>query len=311
VEATVQALLEAVENSPPQRIRLCDLQTLINSLKLRKACGIDDIPNECLRHLPRRPLVHLTHLFNHCLWLSHFSKPWKEAKVITLPKPGKDSKFSQNIRPISLLSTTSKLFEKVILNIVQKHIEERGLLKASQYGFRARHSTTLQYTRLTVYVTISFNNMSTAAEFLDIKNSFDITWHSGLLCKLSKLEFSTSLIKLISSFLSQRRFSVSVRNIYTKGNASRGAPRFGPVTFFVQHVYKWCPQTPGVYLALSPYDTCLYAADRKVGFVVRKLQRGLSSMETWCEGWNIKLMKIRLRGFTFPAVIDRLSPILH
>jgi ferredoxin-NADP reductase len=58
VEARVQALLEIVDNNPPQRIRPCDLQKLINSLKLRKACGIDGIPNECLRHLPRRPLDH-------------------------------------------------------------------------------------------------------------------------------------------------------------------------------------------------------------------------------------------------------------
>jgi hypothetical protein len=60
VEARVQALLEIVDNKPPERIRPCDLQKLINSLKLRKACGIDGIPNECLKHLPRRPLVHLT-----------------------------------------------------------------------------------------------------------------------------------------------------------------------------------------------------------------------------------------------------------
>jgi hypothetical protein len=53
VEARVQALLEAVDNTP-ERARPCDLQKLIHFLKLRKACGIDD--------LPRRPLVHLTQL---------------------------------------------------------------------------------------------------------------------------------------------------------------------------------------------------------------------------------------------------------
>jgi hypothetical protein len=42
--------------TPPQRIRPCDLQKLLNSLKLKKACGIDGIPNECLGQLPRRPL---------------------------------------------------------------------------------------------------------------------------------------------------------------------------------------------------------------------------------------------------------------
>jgi hypothetical protein len=56
------------------------------------------------RHFPRRPLVHLTHLFNHCLRLSHFPKSWKGAKFITLPKAGKDPKFL-NLRQISLLLT--------------------------------------------------------------------------------------------------------------------------------------------------------------------------------------------------------------
>jgi hypothetical protein len=110
------------DKSHPQRIRPCDLQKLIKSLKLREVCGIDGITNECLRHLLRRPLVYLTHLFNHCLRLSHFPYPWKEAEIITLPKPGKDPKFPQNLRPISLLSTTGKLFEKAILKILQKHI---------------------------------------------------------------------------------------------------------------------------------------------------------------------------------------------
>jgi hypothetical protein len=62
VQATVRTLLEAIENISPERIGPCDLQKLVNSLKLRKACGIDGIPNECLRQLPRRPFVHLTHL---------------------------------------------------------------------------------------------------------------------------------------------------------------------------------------------------------------------------------------------------------
>jgi hypothetical protein len=65
--------------------------------------------------LPRIPLVHLTHLINHRIRLSHFPTSWKEAKVVALPKPGKDPKFSQNLRPVSLLSSTGEVFEKVIL----------------------------------------------------------------------------------------------------------------------------------------------------------------------------------------------------
>jgi hypothetical protein len=109
----------------------------------------DDISNECLGLLPTRPLAHLTHLFDHCPQLSHFSKPWKEATVITLWKPGKDPNVPHNLRPVSLLSTTGKLFGKVILRIVQRHTEEKGLLNGSQFGFLTRHSMTLQCMRFT------------------------------------------------------------------------------------------------------------------------------------------------------------------
>jgi hypothetical protein len=44
VLARVEVILKAVDNVPPERIRPCDLQKLIDSLKLRKTCGIDGIP---------------------------------------------------------------------------------------------------------------------------------------------------------------------------------------------------------------------------------------------------------------------------
>jgi len=79
-----------VDNSTPKKVRPCDVQKLINSLTLRKACGTNGIPDECHRHLPRRPLVHLTHLFSHCFRLSYFTSSSKEAKMIILQKPCKD-----------------------------------------------------------------------------------------------------------------------------------------------------------------------------------------------------------------------------
>jgi hypothetical protein len=178
VEATVQALIVAVVNDPREKVRPCDLQ-IISSLQFKKACGIDGIRNECLRHLPRRPLVNLTHLINHCIRLSHFPATWKEVKEVALPKSGKVPKFRQNLRPVSLLSSTGKRSENVILQIVQKHIREKHLLNASQFGFRARHSTTMQCMSVADHVTLNVNNKtSTAAVFLDIEKAFDSTWHS-------------------------------------------------------------------------------------------------------------------------------------
>jgi hypothetical protein len=69
------------------------------------------------------------------------------------------------------------------------------------------------------------------------------------------------------------------------------------------------PQTHGVHLALFADDTSLYATDLKEGYIVRKLQRGLSSMETWCERCNIKINEDRLRGSTSRIVVDGLQNI--
>jgi hypothetical protein len=44
-----------------------------------------------------------------------------------------------------------------------------------------------------------------------------------------------------------------------------------------------------VYLALFVNDTCIYVTDCKKEYVLRKLQHGFNSIETWCKRWNIKI----------------------
>jgi hypothetical protein len=57
-------VLKTVGNNLPERGKPCGVRKLMKSLKLRKAYGNDGVPNECISNLTR-PLVHLTHLFNH------------------------------------------------------------------------------------------------------------------------------------------------------------------------------------------------------------------------------------------------------
>jgi hypothetical protein len=77
------------------------------------------------------------------------------------------------------MSTTGKLFDKLILRTIHKHIEERNLLDTSQFGFRADHSTTFQCMSLVDHVIIYFNNnMSTAAVFVYVEKT--LTKHRTL-----------------------------------------------------------------------------------------------------------------------------------
>jgi hypothetical protein len=120
VEAQVEAVLPTIIEDIPVNFQLCDVSKEIRFLKLGKGCGFDGIPNYFPQHLPRRTLVHLINLFNHSLRLGHFPIPSKEAKIITLPKPSKAPKFPKNVRPTSVLSTTDKLFQKLIFKTIEK-----------------------------------------------------------------------------------------------------------------------------------------------------------------------------------------------
>jgi hypothetical protein len=82
--------------------------------------------------------------------------------------------------------------------------------------------------------------MSTVAVFLAIEKAFDTTWQPGLLYKLSKLQFSTSLIKFIGSFISHRKFRVSVEGEMSTPRYMQAGVLQGPVlspTYSIQFVH--------------------------------------------------------------------------
>jgi hypothetical protein len=166
---------------------------------------------------------------------------------------------------------------------------------------------TLQCMKLTAHITLNFNNIiSVATVFLNIEKAIDTTWHLGLLYKLSNLKFSVSLIKLIRYFLSQRNFRVAAKSeMSTPRDIQAGVPQGSVLSPTLYIIYindtpqnTWC-------LRLFADDICMYATDFKVGYVLRKLQRGLHAIGSWCECGNIKINEIRLRPSTF---LINLSP---
>jgi hypothetical protein len=80
VEARIETQLDTISEGIPVNFLPYDISKEVLSLKLGKACGFDDILNEYLWYLPRRSVVLLTCLLNHCFRLGHFPAPWKKQK---------------------------------------------------------------------------------------------------------------------------------------------------------------------------------------------------------------------------------------
>jgi hypothetical protein len=64
--------------------------------------------------------------------------------MLPILKPGKDPTQPSSYRPISLLDTVGKPFEKILLSKVYREVNGRGLLGDEQFRFRTKENTTLQ-----------------------------------------------------------------------------------------------------------------------------------------------------------------------
>lgn len=104
VEKHVRRALQHSDNTIPKHITPAETRALLDRLPIHKAPGPDCIPNKALRSLGKKGTVALTNIFNSALRLRHFPTKWRTADVIVIPKSGNNLNFSQNYRPISLLS---------------------------------------------------------------------------------------------------------------------------------------------------------------------------------------------------------------
>jgi exonuclease III len=105
-----------------------EVKTIISHLKNTKAPGPDQIRPILLKNLPDSALQALTDIFNNCMNNLYFLTAWKTAHTVMIPKPGKCPNDPKSYRPISLLSITGKIFERILTNRLQLTLESNNLL---------------------------------------------------------------------------------------------------------------------------------------------------------------------------------------
>ena len=78
-----------------------------------KATGLDAIPSRFLRDAAEIITPSITHIVNKSIELGQFPNDLKIARVIPLYKKGSKQDLG-NYRPVSILSSLSKIIEKII-----------------------------------------------------------------------------------------------------------------------------------------------------------------------------------------------------
>ncbi len=199
-------VLESISSQVPNPLNsvktIGELATGLLNIK-SKAMGSDLISNTLLKNLSPTNLRHLLHFFNLSLTSGFVPGHWKSAVVIPLLKPEKIPDDVNSYRPISITSCLSKVFERIIKNRIQGHLDTHNLIPNFQAGFRPGFSTIDHIVRLESHIKEGFNtNKSTFAVFLDIAKAYDSVWIPALLYKLSKLNISGSILNWLKNCLS-------------------------------------------------------------------------------------------------------------
>lgn len=174
------------------------------------------MPTQALKKLSFLGRDYLVEIINSINCLRYYPNEWKCAKVIPIPKPGKPSYLVSSYRPISLLSTISKLIEKIIAIRFDRFVQENSILPPEQFGFRNNHSTVAQLGRVVDDIVDGFNVKKHCGMLtIDIEKAFDCVWIKGLLYKLITLKFAPYIIYLIHTYLADRYFHVFINNTYS------------------------------------------------------------------------------------------------
>ena len=186
--------------------QLVVLKKLING----KATGVHNIPNKILKDSYQIIAPFLSDIFNCSISTNTFPDDLKIGKVSPAHKSG-DRDDLNNYRPISVLPTIAKVFERLLYNQIYTYLTENKLLGQHQFGFRSIHSTALALGRSTNQWLMNINNGNlNSVVFLDIKKAFDNVDHKILLQKLASYGINGSSLKLIESYLKDRSQCCSV-----------------------------------------------------------------------------------------------------
>ena len=170
------------------QLSVAEVRIILQNIDTSKATGPDGIPGVFLKNCAKELAPSFTKLLNISLQAGMFPNSWRMANTCPIFKKG-DRTNCENYRRISLLSVLSKIFERVICNIIYPEIKD--LISNKQYGFVQRRSTESHlYGFYDKISKILDSGGQTDVIYLDFTKVFDSVPHHLLIHKLQTFDTS-------------------------------------------------------------------------------------------------------------------------
>lgn len=144
-----------------------------------KAPRPDGIQNWVWRSIWPRIGQHVLFLFKMITIHGIIPGEWKTARIVMIPKPGKPDYTSPSAyRPIALLNTLSKVYEKHLTITLSHQFESNRLLHNGHYGGCPHRSSQDAMVHLTAWVKKQWaKGKVVGALFANVKSAFPSVHH--------------------------------------------------------------------------------------------------------------------------------------
>ena len=280
---------------------------------VKGATGVDGISFILLKFLAPVLSKPLSQIINQSLGTGIFPSKLKIAKECPSLRKD-DATLMDNYRPISLLTSISKLFEKVVLSQLSDYFHKNNIFHSSQYGFRKLHSTELAAMELTdrALIDIDYRNISLSV-FMDLSTAFDTLDHRILLKKLNFYGIGGTALAWFSSYLIGRQQYVELEGA-SSGLVplSTGVPQgfiLGPLLFLIY--MNDIPNANDFFkYILYADDTTLFSTIHISAGAAHEINSHLSDVFDWLAVNKLSLNIKKTKYIVFHAVNKNIKGML-